>query len=106
MGISAGSVQLISKWMFNPWRFVVIAGKILIGVYYSKFLPPFIIKYRVSYVIIDAASPSAIVNIRIPPQVNDRIDLPDGTFEVNEIQMLTSPRDDFCFLQAICRKVQ
>ena len=91
--------------LFQLWRFITLNMRILRGVEHSKRLPPFVIKYKVSYVVSDKEHPPTMVNIGKPPQVGERVQLGSGTFEVVEVLQPMPPKGEFCFLQATCRSI-
>jgi len=88
--------------IYQLWRFIILNFKILKGVDYSKRLPKFVIKYKVSYVVTDGRQPPSIMNTNRPPQVGDRIQLGNIEVEVIEVFQSIPPRGEFCFLQANC----
>jgi hypothetical protein len=88
---------------FQLWRFLTLNMRILRGVEHSKRLPPFVIKYKVSYVVNDGKHPPTMVNISKPPQVGESVQIGSDTFEVVEVLQPMPPRGEFCFLQAICK---
>lgn len=62
--------------------------------------------YKVSYVVLGGEHPGAIANTDTPPQVGDRVQLGEKTFEIIEVLELTPPRGEFCFLHATCKLVE
>ena len=64
------------------------------------------ITYKVSYVVIGGEYPGAIVNELKRPQVGDRIEIGQVTFEVVEVQEVVPPRGDFAFLHATVKPVK
>ncbi|MFW6243856.1 MAG: hypothetical protein ACOC15_01820 [Desulfovibrionales bacterium] len=90
---------------FQLVTFVLLNARILKGVWHSKRLRPFLVKYKVSYLTPDP-SPNAIRTTRKPPQVGDRLELVGSTYEVTAVTQVTPPRGEFCFLQAVCREVK
>jgi hypothetical protein len=91
--------------LFQLWRFFILNIKILRGVEHSKRLPPFVIKYKVSYVASHGGHPPTMVNIGKPPQVGERVQLGRDTFEVVEVLQPMPPKGEFCFLQARCKYI-
>lgn len=96
---------LDSHKLYQLWRFIVLNTKILGGVIHSKRLSRFLIKYKVSYVVIDDERPNAIANTRKPPQIGDIMKICNDNFQVVEVKQLMPPRGEFCFLQADCKWV-
>lgn len=88
--------------LYCAYCFCKLSARILKGVYYSKMLPEFKIRYKVGYVTGDY--PNTIFNTRTPPKVGDIVKLAHGSFEVVEVVQPIPPRGEFCFLQATCRK--
>ena len=89
--------------LYQLWRFITLNMRILRGVEHSKRLPPFVIKYKVSYVVTDGGHPPTMVNIRKPPQAGERVQIGRDTFEVVEVHQPMPPKGEFCFLQATCK---
>ncbi len=92
--------------LYQLWRFFALNLKIIKGVYHSKRLPDFVIKYKISYVMEDDAYPDVIANTAQPPQVGSQVDLGRHRFEITEIGQILKPNKEFCFLQAKCRFVR
>ncbi len=93
------------KPIYHAYRFCILSFRIIKGVYHSKRLPKFKIRYKVGYTILGSNRPSTILNTRIPPKVGDKVDLADYTVEVIDVVQPIPPRGEFCFLQATCRKI-
>ncbi len=91
---------------YQLWRFLVMNVKILRGVDRSKRLPAFRVKYKVSYVVPGGEMPSVIANTSKPHQAGDVIRLLDRDVEVIEVRQMMRPRNQFTFLEAICRPVE
>lgn len=85
------------------WRFTCLNLKIIMGVYYSKILPEFRIKYKISFRIKNGGFSDAIVNTRKPPQVGDVVTIGRYRFQVMGIRQLLAPKGEFCFLEVECR---
>ena len=90
---------------YQLWRYLVLNLKILRGVDRSKRLKPFVIKYKVSYLVTGHDTPSAIANTSRPPDVGDLVQLACQRVEVLEVRQPMRPRGEFCFLEAVCRPV-
>ena len=90
---------------YQLWRYLILNLKILRGVDRSKRLKPFVIKYKVSYLVPDSDTPSAIANTSKPPSVGDLVQLACQQVEILEVRQPMRPRGEFCFLEAICRPV-
>jgi len=88
---------------YQIWRYAVLNVKILRGVDRSKRLPVFHVKYKVSYVVPGGGIPSVIANTTRPHQVGDVVALLDREVEVVEVRQMMRPRNQFTFLEAICR---
>ncbi len=101
--------KMNSPWktskIYQLWRFISLNIKIIKGVYYSKHLPDFEIKYKVSYRMEDDRYPDAIANTGKPPQVGSHVELGRNRFKITEIGQILQPNGEFCFLQATCRFV-
>jgi hypothetical protein len=54
--------------------------------------------YKVSYVVIGADYPGAIVNQDSPPQLGEVVELGDEQFEIIEVTDLIPPQGDFAYL--------
>ena len=91
---------------YQLWRYLVLNLKILRGVDRSKRLKPFVIKYKVSYLVPDSDTPSAIANTSRPPDVGEVVEFACQRVEVVEVRQPMRPRGEFCFLEAICRPVE
>ena len=91
--------------LYQAWRYIVLNVRILIGVYHSKRLPAFVIKYKVSYMPIEDGYPITVANTLRPPQIGDRLDLARNRVEIINVSQLTPPHGEFCPLQATCRIV-
>ncbi len=91
--------------LYHACCFCILSARILKGVYHSKLLPEFKIRYKVGYVIPGGNHPNTVLNTRTPPKVGDRVQLAHGVFEVVEVVQPMPPRGEFCFLQATCRKI-
>lgn len=59
--------------------------------------------YKVSYVVVGARHPGAIVNRDTPPQVGEIVDLGKMRFEVVEVADLIPPQGDFAYLHVTLR---
>ena len=90
---------------YQLWRYLVLNLKILRGVDRSKRLKPFVIKYKVSYLVPGSDTPSAIANRSKPPDVGEIVQLACQQVEVLEVRQPLRPRGEFCLLEAICRPV-
>ncbi|HEY75150.1 MAG TPA: hypothetical protein G4O00_03070 [Thermoflexia bacterium] len=59
--------------------------------------------YKVSYVVVGARHPGAIVNRDTPPQVGEMVELGGVRFEVVEVADLIPPQGDFAYLHVTLR---
>lgn len=102
--------KINSPWktskIYQLWRFFALNMKILKGVYHSKRLPDFKIKYKVSYRMEEDKYPDAISNTSKPPQVGSHVDLGRNRFEITQIGQILQPNGEFCYLQAKCRFIK
>ena len=85
---------------YQIWRYVVLNVRILMGVYHSKRLSEFVIKYKVSYIPIEDDYPITVANTRKPPQIGDQVQLARDKVEIIEVHQLAPPHGEFCPLQA------
>lgn len=59
--------------------------------------------YTVSYVVIGEEHPGMVQDEEKRPEVGDKVQLGDGTFEVFEVIELIPPTGDFAILHATCK---
>jgi len=62
--------------------------------------------YKVSYLVVGADHPGAVLDQEKAPEVGDRVQLGDQVFEVLEVEELLPPMGEFSFLHVTCRPVQ
>ena len=91
--------------IYQLWRFIALNMKIIKGVYHSKSLPDFVIKYKISYIMEDDTYPDVIANTGKAPQLGSHVDLGRNRFEITQIGQILQPNGEFCFLQAKCKFV-
>lgn len=61
--------------------------------------------YTVSYVVVGAKHPGAVMNQREPPVVGQQVEIGGAYFEIVEVKRMLPPRDDFEFLHATVRPI-
>ncbi len=62
--------------------------------------------YKVSYLVVEADHPGAVLDQEKAPEVGDRVQLGDRVFEVLEVEELIPPMGEFSFLHVTCRPVE
>jgi hypothetical protein len=83
--------------------FLVLSAKILWGVFRSKRMDAFRIKYKLVFVDEAEIQPNAVMNTERPPKVGDVFDIAGTKCRVAHVEQMLPPRGEFCYLKVVVR---